>query len=520
MNNNYNNIYQSSNQENGYTQNSVSNIDNNYTNNTNSSSKTNRKKLFIIILLVVGISVGLFFYLKNNKISRNSNENLNIIYDPDKPIIIKKDNKYGYIKSDGRIMIEPQYKTASDFNGDYAIVTVDNPDQAYSYEKTYQIIDKKGDVKITSESYLSLKYYSNYNIWIVDCILYDSKLNPVLEEGVTVDYISNGYLEYIDNNKQEVGIITYKGKKILSAPGYSISAEISENKYTDVDLYASVKIYSEEDREFIISLKTGDVLFTSEDSDKYYISDDRNGIFYYYNHTLDDGYKNKKYFFFIDNKLAYQTTEFVDDLEVYDYENKILRIDYGYNYKDLNKEKRYNYYDVKNNEFLTSEPASSTTTTINDIMELTYGYKKFSSSSKYGLMNGESIILPAEYDDVKFIDQSLFEYIKNKKKQEFLLVQKNKKTILIDLKNKKELTVFDYRYVYDTDGSTFIKSEIYDENSYQKTGYQIYNVLTGASIMLGKDENVNIKSNYITVIKNKQKRYYNTKLEEIYVEEV
>lgn len=515
MDNNYNNMYQSSNQENGYSQQMVSNINNNF----NASSKKNKLFILIIILLVVGIGVGVFFYFKSAKSSLDSN-NLDVIYDPDKPIIIKKDNKYGYIKSDGSIMIEPQYQTASDFNGDYAIVTVDNPDQTYSYEKTYQIIDNHGNVKLTSESYSSPEYYSDCNIWVVEGVLYDSKLNPILEEGVFVNYISDGYLEYTDNIKQEVGIINCKGKKILSAPGYSISVDISENKYTDDDLYASVKIYDDEDREFIVSLKTSDILFTSEDADKYYISEDRNGVFYYYNHTLDDGYKNKKYLFFMDNKLMYQTTEVVEDIEVYDYENKILKIDYGYDYKNLNKEKRYDYYDVKNNEFLTSEPTSSTTTTVSDIMELTYGYKKFSSSSKYGLMNGENVVLPAEYDDVDFINQSLFSYIKNKKKQELLLVQKDKKTILLDLKNKKELMVFDSRYVYDTDGSTFIKADIYDNNSYQKTSVQIYNVLTGANMIIDKDSSVNIKSNYITVTKDKQKHYYNTKLEEIYVEEV
>ena len=494
---------------------------NNYINNVNSnvSSSGNKKKLLIVILILLFVAIGVvaFIYFKGKNTKVDGDIDLSSIYDPDKPIIIKKDGKYGYIKSDGSMMLEPTYKSASDFMGDYAVVKVDNPNSTSSYKETYQIIDKKGDVKITYEGYSEPKYIAEYSIWIIEDILYDSKLNKLLEEGIRVGYIDNGYLEYRDATKHEVGIINYKGKKIFSVPGNSVFVNICKNEYTNDDLYALVKIYGDVEKEIVVSLNTGEVLFTSEDADKYYLMREKNGLFYYYNNKETDGYKNKKYLFFANNALAYQTTEVVSDVKVYDYKNKILEIDYGYDYSKLGKSSRYIYYDVKNQKVLETQPTRPSIT--DDIMELTYGYKVFSSSYKSGLMQEDKIILPAEYDDIDFVNGLLFQYVKSKKNQELVLVEKDKKTSLINLKDKKELMVFDSTYVYDTSDSTFLEASIYDNDTYKRIGYQIYNVLTGATITTQKDDTVSIKSNYITIKRDNKTTYYNTKLEEIYVVE-
>lgn len=494
---------------------------NNYINNVNSnvSSSGNKNKLLVVILILlcVAIGVGAFIYFKGKNTKVDGDVDLSSIYDPDKPIIIKKDGKYGYIKADGSMMIEPTYESASDFMGDYAVVEVDNPNSTSSYKDTYQIIDKKGNIKITYEGYSEPEYITEYGIWIIEDILYDSKLNKLLEDGIRVDYIDKGYLEYEDTTKHEAGIITYKGKKIFSVPEDSIFVDICKNEYTNDDLYALVKIYGDVEKEVVISLNTGDVLFTSEDADKYNLMREENGLFYYYNSEDTEGYTNRKYLFFANNALAFQTTDTVYDVEVYDYKNLILEIDYDYDYSKLGKSSRFVYYDVKNQKVLETQPTRPSTT--DDIMELTYGYKVFSSSYKSGLMLDDKIILPAEYDDIDFINESLFQYIKSKKNQELVLVEKDKKTSLINLKDKKELMAFDSTYVYEASNSTFLEASIYDKDTYKRIGYQIYNVLTGASITTEKDDNVSVKSNYITIKRENKTTYYNTKLEEIYVEE-
>ena len=82
-------------------------------------------------------------------------------------------------------MIKVQYDNASDFHGEYAMVRVGN---------SYQIIDKEGNVKISVKE--KSKYYEDYNIWVIDEVLYDSKLNQVLPDGYKVKYENYGYLSY------------------------------------------------------------------------------------------------------------------------------------------------------------------------------------------------------------------------------------------------------------------------------------------------------------------------------------
>lgn len=496
-------------------------INTNYSMQTNVSTKNKKgvkKSILIVLALVIVIGIGVFFLLKGFE-NGKSNVNLNAIFDPNKPIVVKNNGKYGYITSEGKTMIDPQYNSANDFYGDFAVVSIDNPDTNAYNETLYQIIDKKGNVKLKSDSYSGPKYYATYDLWVVDDILYDSKLNKVLAEGIEVSYISDGYFEYSDSAKNESGIITHKGKKIFTMPGTSVSAYISENEYTDEDLYASVKTYSDPKKEVVISLKTGDVLFTSEDAESYYISKEEDGIFIYYNHKDDtNGYRNRKYLFFANNKLAYQTNEVVDDVEVLDYKNQILEIDYGYDYEALGKTQRRYYYDAKNKKMLEQKP--STSTSIEDleidIIEQTYGFKKYSSSGKYGIMSRDKVIVPCEYDDIEYLDSNVFSYMKSKGK-ELVLLEKDKKLVLYNLKNSKSITTFHTSYIYDYDDSTFIKASLYAEDGYTTTGYIVYNLLSGKSMAFGKNDDISIGSNYVTIKRDGKKTYYNTDLKQIYV---
>lgn len=216
--------------------------------------------------------------------------------------------------------------------------------------------------------------------------------------------------------------MTYKGKKVFAIQATSLYISISANEYNDDDLYACVSVYGAADikKKLIVSLKTGDILFTLED-DGYYIANDDNGIFYYYNMSLADGFKDRKFLFFINGKLAYQPTDKVDDLTIYDYQKQILEIDYGYNYTELGKNQRWYYYDVGNKKMLDAKPNSSTT--LEDLqlglLEKQYGFKEYSSSDKYGLMSGDKVVVPAEYDDIKYLEVSLFNYMKSKGKSLF-----------------------------------------------------------------------------------------------------
>lgn len=51
----------------------------------------------------------IFVLLKSNK-KDSADQSLNAVFDPNKPIMITKNNKYGYITSDGTEMIAPKYE--------------------------------------------------------------------------------------------------------------------------------------------------------------------------------------------------------------------------------------------------------------------------------------------------------------------------------------------------------------------------------------------------------------------------
>ena len=489
----------------------------NMNNNTTPKSKKSNLKIILIILALIIIGVVVFFLLNKSK-DNSSTSNLNSVFEPNKPIIVKNNGKYGYITSEGETMIEPQYNSATDFYGDYAVVSVDNSDPMIYNDVIYELIDKQGNVKITAESYYSPKYYSDFDLWLIDGALYDSKLNRTLDEGITIEYIDYEYFTFEDVNKNESGIMTYKGKKVFTIPETYIYVDISQNEYNEEDLYASVRTYGDNEKEVIISIKTGEILFTSEDVDDFNLYEVGNGIFQYYDSTLPDGYENRKYLYFIDNKLAYQTTDKVYDLEVYDYKNQILEIDYGYDYEELGKSQRIYYYDIKNKTMLEKRPSSSNSLDDLEInlTEQTYGFKEYSSSGKYGIMLGEKVIVPCEYDGIQYLDVNLFNYFKSKSK-ELVLLEKEGNLLLYDLKNSKTITTFNSSYINDYDNSTFIKYNIYENGEYMTKGYTVYNLLSGKSMNFELDNEISIGSNYIAVKKDNQKIYYNTDFKQIYV---
>ena len=485
----------------------------NIVNNEHVNTKKDNKKVIIIIaaiVLAVVIGLILFFALKGGKKS-GEYASLNYVFDPNKPIVVEENNLYGYITSSGKTMIEPKYKKAGSFYGDYAVVYATNDSETSSSSYVYQIIDRKGNVIVRSESYTAPKYYTDYEVWVIDGVLYDSKLNKIVDEAVTVDYISNGFFSFVDYAHEASGIINSKGKVIFKWEGTSASIDISDTDNYEDDLYATVTVYKE--KQVIISLKSGKVLYTVDDAEKEYIYVSDDNIFSLRNR---DDYTILNYMYFKDGKLVYENSDLYD-LDLEDYNKGILKLNYGSSYKDLGKTSRYAYYDINSKKESENKPTSSVSTSTNiDINELTYGYKQFSCSSKDGLMSGENIVLPCEYDDIDFINSSLYKYIQMSKKQDLVLIEKDDVTTLFNLKNKKELVSFDSTSVYDYSTSTFIKATIYGD-SYTKKNIVVYNVLSGKSMTFDADKDVSIYSNYIVVEEDDADVYFNTNLEQIYV---
>lgn len=478
----------------------------------------NKKVLLIAIIagvvLIAGIVAALLIFGGGSAASEK--EIAKLILDPKKPIKIEKDDKYGYITSKGKELISPKYDYADEFYGDYAIVGVENtdPDTSSYIDYKYQIIDQKGKEQLKESVSFEPEFYGDYNIWVIDDVLYNSKLKPITKEDIEVDYIGAGYLTYQNYEQGKSGIMDYKGKSIWHSDKISISAEIEANIYDETDLYAVVNTSDLEDDETweVLSLKKKKSIYTLETKDDS-LEIEENGIVA----IEDDDYETHTWLYFKDGKLKYEIKDTeIEEMIVYDYDNQILRLDYGYDYDEY--EQIYKYYDVKEEKLTTEKPANidDAEEQENDLYELYYGFKTFESSDKYGLMAGDKILVPANYDDVEFLSSVPFVYMRDVKNQELVIFEKDDKMILYNVKNKKEIATFDSTYVSDSESSSFLKFSKTED--YDTVGYIVYNLITGEQMEFDEDADISLRSNYIKVENDSSTIYYNTDLEKVYEE--
>lgn len=468
------------------------------------------KKLLIPIIAVAAvlvIVVGLFVISNLGGGSGSEKSAVKTLLDPKKPILVEKSGKYGYVSHKGKILIEPKYSEATEFYGDYAIVKVDDAE----YDYTYQIINQKGKEQLKEAVIGQPTYDSENGTWVIDYRLYNSKLKPITKENISVFEMSDGYYTYSNYDQGRSGIMNSKGKSLWDWKESSFYGDISESIYDEKDLYVAVQSFDEEEKEVIVSLKKKKIVYELENYDDYNIRAESNGIF-----TIkeEDSYDTKTWLYFKDGKLKYETSDSkIEDIEVYDYEKQILELYYGYN---DDYEREYKYYDVKAKEFVTDVEDKDDYDTDEDLdlYELTYGFKPFESSDKYGLMAGDKILVSSTYDDVTFISYAPFLYMKEFKNKELVLFEKDDKVILYDVKKKKELQTFDASSVTTYESSSFIKLSKYKD--YDLEGYIVYNLISGEMKEYDEDADLDFGSNFYKEKNGSKDIYYNTNIEQIY----
>ena len=106
-------------------------------------NKRNNKKILLIVIVVAIITAIIIKIFVGPKVS---DKKINSMFDIDSFIRVEKDGKYGYIDSNGKFVIQPQYDYATEFYQDHAIVALKSENSA----NVYQVIDKSGNVKATA----------------------------------------------------------------------------------------------------------------------------------------------------------------------------------------------------------------------------------------------------------------------------------------------------------------------------------------------------------------------------------
>lgn len=457
--------------------------------------KTNKIAMIGIVVVIIVFILGGYF-LKSEK--KATLENLESIYNPKNPIVIKENSKYGYITSEGKVMIEPKYKSASEFNGKFAVVAAENTDKEDYHSTVYQVINQKGEVLASAFYSSDIEYVSEYNVWVIDGVLYDHNMKAITQKNIEVEYVDYGFLEYQEESGKS-GIMDVKGKVIFSWDLENCSAEISEVDETITEYYARIKDYDDQ-RLAILNLQNGKIVYEAKDPKNIYLDVEDDNIFYV---KKSSSYNFISALYLKDGKIVYQNSE--EEVELSYVSPNVIRIEYEEyeSYKD-----KYKYYDLKSGKLLDSKPSEEKEDL--DSVEKMMDIKKFSCDDGYGIMDGDTVLVSCEYDRIEFLPFTLNEYMSNKYKQNIILARKDDKTYAMDYRTKKQLFDFDSKYVSASYNSTFITAQNSDSETI------VYNLLSKKSMTFGQDARISKYSNYIIVTTDNEKVYYNTNLKKIY----
>lgn len=467
----------------------------------------NNKKIFLLIIAIVVI-VLLVFVIKHFFVDGNV-ENSNKLnrkfetsfakYDADSLIPVKKDDKYGYINSDGEIVIEPQYEEASQFYGDYAEVKLYN-EKGRTVE---HIIDKNGISQLSDNFWVSVDYIDDYNFLIIDGKLYDSSLKKLSSDEVKVYSEDYGYLKWKNTTDGIAGIMDLTGKITYT---YKLKNDEKNLLIDPADIDEDFKerycvVIIDNEKYAIVNCDTGKVIYDYTDN---YIFSENDNIFSIWDDQINDVISR---IYIQNDKIIYQTTD--EDIDLKYYNGYVL----------IKDEKKGNsYIDVKTGKITDKKPSSLGDIDISslDKWEKNTDYIKFSCDDGYGLKKDGNIKLTCEWSYIKYFDLTLYKYLSSKG-MEYVLADNAKKSYLINLKDGKVVTEFnisDCWSIKTYEDSTFIYYE--DE----ETGkYVFYNLITGKSLTVESASDIDLYANYVTIKENNKLNYYNMNLKLIYTEE-
>lgn len=470
------------------------------------TSDTHLLNLKKMILASIGILICLFIiiviYKEKDDKSLKADENLAVLFDADRPILINESNAYGFVLKNGDTLIRPSLQFASPFWNGYSAIS--------EKEGNFELIDKDGNTVLEVSNSQEPKYFKECGLWLIDNKLYDKDLKVIFDDDSRLEYISQGFFIYMKNGKRESGIIDKKGQKVFAWDSDYITVTISQSPTELNDYYAVVSDY--EAREEIINLKTGDSVFKIDDANTKYLRQEKNNIFRVINRQ--ESYKTEKWIYIKDGKIIYETTDEIYSLELISRDADIIKIDYGQNYKDFHKDTRYTYYNTTTKSYI-DEPALYKA----DFDEFIIGfdYDIYTEDKKYGLKIKDTIYLEPKYDKIDFLEYNLHKYLYEFKNTEYALIESEEKTLLYDIKRNKVVEEFPSTSYTKYKDSSFLSFTLYESNGYTKKGYLIYNVLTGQSIQLDKKDEFVVDTNSILVKTSANVQiYYNIELKKIY----
>jgi len=466
-------------------------------------------KILVIVLVVLAILIGFVLFVLGNK---NDSKNLENGFDEEQLILVKKNDKYGYIDTNGKFVIEARYDGASPFYGDYALVQI-KTESIEDDEITYSIIDKKGNVKYSADHYYGIEHNDEYNYWIIENQLYDGSLKKLSGDNVEVDfsYTSDKYLSWKNEQNSTGGIMTPTGKitytRKLEDNNDTVIVKFYENDNYLKDNYCIVKIG---DKQGIVNCDTGKEVYDYIEES---ITSSYNNIFWYYSSENND---EKTIFYIQGDKVLYENTG----------NNVYLTYSSGdiggyISISDLDKdsydEERILYMDLSTQQItkqmpdIYSDDYSYNSESIKEWEEYS-GYDIASCSGGYEIKKDDKVLVACDSYNFELFGEALFKYLSSKGK-DYIIIHRSGTAQLVNLKNGN----IDAEFVTDTISGSKKSPFVYYYNESNKI--VIYNMLTNKSLEIDAHDEIELYMNYIIVEKNNKRIYYNNDLKQIYTEE-
>lgn len=473
--------------------------------NPQNKPKKSKAPLIIIgaLVAVAAIIVCVILLLNLNPSEEKlEKDKIDAIFNPEQLIKVKKDDKYGFIDTEGNVKISTKYEYATDFKGKYAVVRSEVETDGLT-KTVYQIIDNKG--KVQKEAKTKIEYIEENDSWIIDEELYNNKMKKISPEGVRVDHKEDKYYLWVNSKENTGGLMNEKGKQIYTynfkSGETSIYVTIPSIDESQKERYCVVNV---ERKYGVINCDTGVVVREMAEER---ISSNTDNIFT----VKDSSYDFKEKFYVQNDKVMYSTTN--EEMSVYYYPGYLsLRDGTVTDWRD-----RYSYFDLKTGEVVKEQPSSTDEDDKEDEEDLNSWEKEtnnkyFTCSDGYGLMNNDVITLPCQWDSLEYLDLDLYKYLKANKK-DYIYGKNDGKWYLIDLAQKKAIVEFNTSYLTKREQTTFI---YYTDDASDTR--KVYNLLSNKSLSIDKDKTLTVNSNYITVKDTEANslKYYNTDLKMIY----
>ena len=447
----------------------------------------NSRMFYLICIFFISLLLIIFWLLLFNNNSNISKSKIKI--DEDALILIKENDKYGYINTKGKKVIDAKYESADKFIGNYTKVYDGN---------NYMIIDTQGNVKYKSEKASDIMFISDYNIWIINDNLYDYNLKKLNDKNTTVRYIDKGYLKWINEKSNKAGIINYKGKvtytyKLQKDEKNFYFNEIG-NQNDKIDDYEYCVVSIDNKKYGIINCGTGKTIYDFTDNT---ISKKISSCFEIKNIK---NYSFVERIIIINNKVVYKT----DDKSelIYNYDNY---------FNIYSSKKRNNYYisKIDGKEYL-SEPQSNEKFDTRTDLEKELNIEKIKCDDGFGLKKNNKVKLKCKYKELLYFDDDVMRYL-DYKNRHYVIVLEDYEYKLIDYNNGKVITTFDTYRLGLLDGSLFI-----EYNSKNNDKKYVYSILKNKTSEFNLDDKISINSNYFTIKNDDKLNYYNVDMKKIY----